>query len=118
MLAVEVWAKKKSILMAAAGPLLGLDARLASESFRQIKERRYHEMEFPLPDFPSWYARYRSPRYMNEYLASLFELNATDNEDSLSIADIGKILLQPKAVYAQMGKHDLPNPEEIAQLKN
>jgi gas vesicle protein len=67
MLKVEKWAQGKNPVIAYFAINHALLARDKSEALRHIKERRLYGHQFPLPDFPSWFALYRSRKPIFAY---------------------------------------------------
>ena len=58
MLAVEKWAKKQNPLIAYIAIVVAVTAREQSGAIQHIKELRIFDHQFPLPDFPTWFAMY------------------------------------------------------------
>jgi len=67
MLKVEIWAKDKNPVFAFMAIAYATIARDRCDMIGNIKERRINSHTFPLPDFPSWFAMYRSRRPLLAY---------------------------------------------------
>jgi hypothetical protein len=67
MLNVEKWAQSKNPAIAFFAINHAVIAREKSEALRNIKERCVYGHQFPLPDFPSWFAMYQSRKPIYAY---------------------------------------------------
>ena len=58
---VKKWTIGKNPFIALLAPQTAALAWAAPEALQQIRERRIYEYQFPLPDYPRWFALYHSP---------------------------------------------------------
>ena len=72
MLAIQKWAENKPLLIAFFAPQVAVIAEDMHQAFRQIRERRIFNYQYPLPPLLAWFTLYRSHQKALAFLRSLF----------------------------------------------
>jgi hypothetical protein len=112
MLAVEKWAKGRNPLIAYFAINFALMAREQSEALRQIKRRRLYSHEFPLPDFPSWFAMYRSLKPLLAHKRFISDVSDyTDDQKGLlsALRKLDKLLKHNSTEISNL----IPTPKQV-----
>jgi len=95
-LRVETWANHKNPAMAFFTIQHALFARMKCKTMRHIKERTAYGHYFPLPDFPSWFAMYRSRRPVLAYKRLVSHNSEFDQKQLDLFSDLKKLGKQLK----------------------
>jgi len=83
---VEKWAINKHPLIVFFALQLSMVARIRCEALQHIKERRVYGYQFPLPDFPSWFALYQSPtKVLLAYKNFIMTLASDADKESIAL---------------------------------
>jgi len=85
MLNVEEWARTKNPVFAYHVISIAIAARDRCEALHHIKVRRVYGQEFKLPDFPSWFALYRSPLKAIRAYTRLFSFASDSEKEDIAI---------------------------------
>lgn len=120
MLAIEKWVQHKDPTAAFFALELAMVAREQCEALLAIKERRVYGHMFALPDLPSWFSLYLTPRKVLRAYARFISLSeGSDKENYLlqrkvhkHLKNITKYGSEKKStpVVSNKTKKDLPNP--------
>jgi hypothetical protein len=112
MLAVEKWAQGRNPLIAYFAINFALMAREQSEALRQIKRRRLYSHEFPLPDFPSWFAMYRSLKPLFAHKRFISDVSDYTDDQKGLLSELKKFDKLLKHNSTEISKL-MPTPEQV-----
>ena len=113
MQATQNWAKDKSVLLAILAPNAAAFARDMPEALRCVKERRFYDFQFPLPDLLTWYGLYRAPEkallaLLNLLLefSDLAQKAVSFGETVNELQDFAKENIETKPVFSPQQKEN------------